>query len=40
MLIAGSARDAGRIARQIVKSPAPQLGAKADEIAFASASAS
>jgi putative flavoprotein involved in K+ transport len=38
MLIAGSARDAGRIARHIVKTRAPQLERKSDELALASAS--
>jgi putative flavoprotein involved in K+ transport len=38
MLVAGSARDAGRIARQILKGRAPEVGAEADELALASAS--
>src|SRR5262249_7315355 len=38
MLIAGSARDAERIARHIVKSRAPRHDAESDELVFASAS--
>ena len=38
MLIAGSARDAERIARHIVKKRAPQLDAESDEMVLATAS--
>src|SRR5262249_32555642 len=38
MLITGSARDAGMIARHIVMERAPQLGAKPDALALATAS--
>jgi putative flavoprotein involved in K+ transport len=38
MLIAGAGRDAERVARHIVKKRAPQLGAKPDEVALATAS--
>jgi putative flavoprotein involved in K+ transport len=38
MLIAGSVRDAERIARHIAKKRAPQLDAESDEIVFATAS--
>jgi hypothetical protein len=38
MLIAGSARDAERVARHIVKERPPQLAATADEVALATVS--
>jgi putative flavoprotein involved in K+ transport len=38
MLIAGSARDSGRVARHISKERAPRLEAKPDELALATAS--
>ena len=38
MLVAGSARDAGRVARHIVKERASQLRARPDEVALAAAS--
>ena len=38
MLIAGSGRDAARVARHILNERAPQLDAKPDELALATAS--
>jgi hypothetical protein len=38
MLIAGSANDSGRVARHILRERAPQLAAKPDELALATAS--